>query len=42
MGLPLVILLTIAIISAGFTNSAYAHSSKVKVGCKDVAFALIT
>ncbi|MGE5633944.1 MAG: hypothetical protein ACM3VV_01805 [Deltaproteobacteria bacterium] len=37
MGIPLAILLTVTIISAGFTNSVYAHSSKVKVDCKDLA-----
>ena len=36
------ILLTITIISAGLTNSAYAHGSKVKVGCKDLAIDLIS
>ena len=37
------ILLTITIISAGFTtNSAYVHGSKVKVGCKDLAIDLIS
>ena len=42
MGIPLAILLTVTIISAGFTNSAYAHSSKVKVGCKDLAIDLVS
>ena len=41
MGLSLVMLLTVTIISAGF-NSAYAHGSKVKVGCKDLAIDLIS
>lgn len=40
-GLSLAILLTITIISAGF-NSAYAHGSKAKVGCKDIAIGLIS
>ena len=35
-------LLTITIISAGFTNSAYAHGSKVKVGCKDLAITIVS
>jgi hypothetical protein len=34
-------LLTITIISAGFTNSVYADG-KTKVGCKDLGLALIT
>ena len=42
IGLLLAILLTITIISAGLTNSAYAHGSKVKVGCKDLAIDLIS
>jgi hypothetical protein len=43
LGIPLAILLITTIISIGFiTNSAYAHGSKVKVGCKDLALALIT
>jgi hypothetical protein len=42
LGIPLAILLTITIISAGFTNSAYAHSHKVKVDCKDLGLALLT
>ena len=45
MGISLAVLLTVTIISAGFTtiNYAYAHSSKVKnVGCKDLALTLIT
>ncbi|MGH9982275.1 MAG: hypothetical protein ACRD6U_12070 [Nitrososphaeraceae archaeon] len=42
LGIPLAILLTISIISAGFTTSAYAHGSKVKVGCKDLAIGLIS
>lgn len=42
IGLPLIVLLTIIIISAGFTtNSAYAHG-KTKVGCLDLGLALIT
>jgi hypothetical protein len=41
MGLSLVMLLTVTIISAGF-NSAYAHGSKVKVDCKDLAIDLIS
>lgn len=36
------ILLTTSIISAGFTNPAYAKSSKVKVDCTEVAIALIS
>ena len=40
-GISLAMLLTITIISAGF-NSAYAHGSKVKVGCKDLAIDLIS
>ena len=42
MGIPLAVLLKITIISAEFTNSAYAHGSKVKVGCKDLAIDLIS
>ncbi len=43
IGIPLAILLTVTIISAGFTNSAYAHGSKVKdVGCKDLAIDLVS
>lgn len=42
MGIPLVVLLTLTIISAGVTNSTYAHGSKVKVGCKDLAIDLIS
>jgi len=42
IGLFLAILLTITIISAGLTNSAYAHGSKVKAGCKDLAIDLIS
>ena len=42
MGLSLAILLTVTLISAGFTtNSAYAHG-KTKVGCLDLGLALIT
>jgi hypothetical protein len=42
IGIPLTVLLTITIISAGFTtNSAYAHG-KTKVGCLDLGLALIT
>lgn len=43
IGISLAVLLTLTIIIVGFTtNSAYAHSSKVKVGCKDLALDLIT
>jgi hypothetical protein len=42
IGLPLAIGLKITITSAGLTNSAYAHGSKVKVGCKDLAIDLIS
>lgn len=42
IGIPLAVLLTVTIISAGFTNSAYAHGSKVKVDCKDLAIDLIS
>jgi hypothetical protein len=41
LGIPLAVLLTITIISAGFTNSAYAHDNKVKVGCKDLDIAIV-
>ncbi|HEX6646140.1 MAG TPA: hypothetical protein VF047_03095 [Nitrososphaeraceae archaeon] len=41
IGLSMVMLLTITMISSGF-NSAYAHGSKVKVGCKDLAIDLIS
>ena len=36
------ILITSSIISAGFTNPAYAKSSKVKVDCTEVAITLIS
>lgn len=42
LGIPLAILLTITIISAGFANSAYAHGSKAKVGCKDLDIAIVS
>ena len=40
--MSLVTFLTITIISTGIIDSAYASHKKVKVGCKDVALALIT
>jgi hypothetical protein len=40
--LPLAILLVFSIISIGLVESAYGSHKKVKVGCKDLAFALIT
>ena len=42
IGLPLAIGLKITIISAGLTNSGYAHGSKLKVGFKDLAIDLIS
>jgi hypothetical protein len=43
IGIPLAVLLTLTIISAGFTtNSAYADNKKVKVDCKDLAIDLIS
>ena len=43
IGIPLAVLLTITIISTGFTsNSAYADSKKVKIKCKDLAIDLIS
>jgi hypothetical protein len=42
IGIPLAILLILTITTAGFTNSAYAHGSKAKVGCKDLAIGLIS
>jgi len=40
--LPLAILLVFSIISIGLVESAHGSHKKVKVGCKDLAFALIT
>ena len=37
IGIPLAILLILTITTAGFTNSAFAHSKKVKVSCIDLA-----
>ena len=42
LGITLEILITSSIISAGFTNPAYAKSSKVKVDCTEVAITLIS
>lgn len=40
--IPLAFLLTLSIISIGFTNPVYAHGNKVKVDCKDLAIDLIS
>jgi hypothetical protein len=40
--IPLVVMLTITILSGGFIITGYAHNKKVKVGCKDLALSLIT
>ena len=42
IGIPLAILLAVTIISAGFTNSAYADSKKAKVGCYDFAIDIVS
>ena len=42
MGIPLAILLILTITTAGFTNSAFAHSKKVKVSCIDLAIDLVS
>lgn len=41
-GLPLAILLAITVVSSGFIDSTYATHNNAKVGCKDLALALIT
>ena len=40
--IPLIILMTITIVSTGFINHVYASHNSVKVNCKDLALALIT
>ena len=41
-GITLAILLIITVFSSSFIDSAYASHNSVKVGCKDLAIALIT
>jgi hypothetical protein len=42
LAIPLAVMLATTILSGGFIITAYAHDKKVKVGCKDLALALIT
>jgi hypothetical protein len=42
IGIHLAILLILTITTVGFTNSAFAHSKKAKVGCYDLAINLVS
>ena len=42
IGIPLAILLTLTMTTAGFTNSAFADHKKVKVSCIDLAIDLVS